>query len=181
MVVSEGNLLCVLCGVGATVSSLPKRMLLLVGGSSSLRSLLSWPRLLQSARSRLELLLASTASCRGCGCCWWWWLCCCCWVPRSASFTCGSGSCSCEVLRELPIRNFSLKGAISNGLWDHLLLRRLMVGYFSNSVSLLWEQALDVAALHHNIDVKGTITEEGTERESKRDSKRDSNRFTVRL
>jgi len=43
-------------------------VLLVVGGRSSLRSLLSWPRLLESARSRLELLLASTASWRGCGC-----------------------------------------------------------------------------------------------------------------
>lgn len=93
------------------MSSLPNRMVLLlvVGGRSSLRSLLSWPRLLESARSRLELLLASTASWRGCPfCCWLW-------APRSASFTCGSGSCSCEVLRELPIRNLSLKGAMASG------------------------------------------------------------------
>lgn len=73
-------------------------------GNNSLRSLvLSETKLLQSTESMVELLAPIVPVV--------WWF-------NKASFTWGSGSCSCDVLLELPIRNFSLKGAIVDVLKD---------------------------------------------------------------
>lgn len=73
-------------------------------GNNSLRSLvLSETKLLQSTESMVELLAPIVPVV--------WWF-------NKASFTWGSGSCSCDVLLELPIRNFSLKGAIVDVVKD---------------------------------------------------------------
>lgn len=95
-----------------SIHVLPILRLLPLFGNNSLRSLVfSDTKLLQSTESMVELLAPMAPLV--------WWL-------SRASFTCGSGSCSCEVLRELPMRNLSLNGAI----FVRLLGLLLVLGYF---------------------------------------------------